>query len=360
MAAPIYHDLSSKIEQYIRENNLKNKLPGTRTLAKKFNVHHVTLLKALHLLKNKGLITIVPASGIYIVPPAPARTKHNVIAIVGMTNQEFFLNKKFVNLEKIFQNTRYNVITISFDSSIFKNNKKILLNFPVDGFLFRFSSLRDEQRQLLENENIPFVSCARREDLPNVTQTDCDHDYGYGLMVDKLIQLGHRQIAFCEFSRIPEYQSYLDNIYKVFKEKLGGDFTPDLFYAPCSSEDLYDMYNENHIKVYMTEALKQLLSLRSPPTAIIAPMPMCRELISLLTQKGIRVPQDISIMAMAYKVQHTNNPDISCVIYDDEEMLCWGAKQLLKKLDDPFAPPECYLQKPLLHDGKTVAPCKKY
>ena len=55
MAAPIYKTLSQKIENYIVDNNIRGKLPGTRQLSREFGVHHVTLLKALHLLKKKGL-----------------------------------------------------------------------------------------------------------------------------------------------------------------------------------------------------------------------------------------------------------------------------------------------------------------
>ena len=56
MVRPIYHELSKKLEDYIRENNITGKLPGTRTLSEMFNVHHVTLSKALHLLEDKGII----------------------------------------------------------------------------------------------------------------------------------------------------------------------------------------------------------------------------------------------------------------------------------------------------------------
>lgn len=359
MPTPIYHNLSLKLENYIRENNISGKLPGTRTLSKMFHVHHVTLSKALHLLEDKGIITIYPASGIYVVPKNPPRQKHNVIAIVGISNQELYLKEKFVELEKYLHARKYNLIAISFDSHIFKDNQKILLNFPVDGFLFRFSSLRNEQRLMLENENIPFVSCARRKDLPHIPQTDCDHDYGYGLMLDKLIGLGHKHIAFCEYSRIPEYQSYLDGICTLFKNKLGNNFSEEYFFTKESSEKLYESFGEDYIKVYMDAAIKHFMSLPQPPTAIIAPLPMCRKLIPLLKKQGLQVPQDISIMAMSYKYEHRYNPEISSIVFDENEMIFWGAQHLLNKLENPALPPECYLQKPIFNPGSTIAPPKK-
>ena len=214
MAAPIYHELSLKIEKYITENNITGKLPGTRFLSKSFGVHHVTLSKALHLLEDKGIITICN-TGVFVNQPNPPRPRYKVIALVA-AQLDFPCNQKVIaEISQYIRKFDYNLIGINFDPDLFLSNKKILLNFPVDGFIFRISTLRNEQAQLLKKENIPFVSGARRKDMPEIDQADCDHDYGYALLLDELIKLGHKKIAFCEFGRVAEYQQYLKDIYSV-------------------------------------------------------------------------------------------------------------------------------------------------
>ena len=188
MAAPVYKDLSLKLEKYIIDNNIDGKLPGTRQLSREFGVNHITLLKALHLLEEKGIIFIEPAKGIF-TSQSRKRPRHHVLALIS-ANLELPWNRELLSkLEQYLKNSGYNLIGISFDSTLFKSNKQLLLNFPVDGFLFRLSSLRNDQAELLLKEKIPFVACSRRKDLPLTDQTDCDHNFGYNMLLDKLLSM---------------------------------------------------------------------------------------------------------------------------------------------------------------------------
>ena len=359
MASAIYQKLSTELENYIRENNLNGKLPGTRTLSKMFNVHHVTLSKALHLLEDKGIITI-SCSGVYVVPPNPVRHKHNVLALVG-SQMEFPGNQKIVSyINKGMREFKYDLIGITFDTNLFLNNQRILFNFPVDGFIFRYSSLRNEQAELLLKEKIPFVACARRKDMPEVDQTDCDHDYGYSLLLDELISLGHRKIAFCEFGRIPEYQRYLKDIYRLFKQKLGDDFNSDYFYVRETGLELWEIYGEDYWEIYPSRAVEHFLSLQEPPTAIIAPAPLFRKIYNILQRKKIRIPEDISMMCMSYIGEKLPDIDVSGIVYDEKKMLAWAAERLIAKLENPDLPPAHYFQKPVYNKGKTVRAIEIY
>ena len=347
MPTPIYRDLSKKIEQYINENNLTGKLPGTRALSKLFNVHHVTLSKALHLLEDKGIITI-NNNGVFVKSSEKNRPEHKVIALVGQ-HMDFPGNRTILSLLKNhIQQYGYNLIGIAFDADLFLNNKKILLNFPVDGFIFRFSSLRNEQAELLLKEKIPFVACARRKDMPDIDQTDCDHNYGYSFMLDELIKQGHRKIAFCDFGRIAEYQRYLKDIYALFKQKLGNDFNTDYFYVRETGLELYEIYGEDYWDIYPNRAVEHFMKLAEPPTALIAPAPLMRKIYKILQDKKIRVNKDISLMSLSYSDDKLPSPDIPYIMYDEKKMLFWAAERLIQKLKNPDLPPAHYFQKPIL------------
>ncbi len=353
MAKPIYHDLSLQIEQYIKGNNLTGKLPGTRTLSKIFKVHHVTLLKALHLLEDKGIVTI-NNNGVFVKSASKDRPKHKVLALVGQ-HMDFPGNQQILStIKNHIQPYGYNLIGIAFDTDLFLNNKKILLNFPADGFIFRFSSLRNEQAKLLMQEKIPFVACARRKDMPDIDQTDCSHDYGYSLMLDELIKQGHRKIAFCEFGRIAEYQRYLKDIYALFKQNLGDDFNPDYFYVRETGLDLLEKYGEAYWDIYPRRAVEHFLSLNEVPTALIAPAPLFRKIYNILQEKGIRVPEDISLMCISYAGEKLPDIDVSGIVYDEQKMLIWAADRLIAKLENPDLPPASYFQQPIYNKGKTV------
>lgn len=354
MAAPIYHDLSIKIKQYIKDNDLTGKLPGTRTLSKIFKVHHVTLSKALHLLETEGFVTFNGTSGIYVTQHEAAKTHYHALAMVGCNMEYSWTRKILTDIRKELSDFSYDLLGITFEKELFLNNKKILFNFPVDGFIFRFSSLRNEQAKLLMQAKIPFVACARRKDLPEIDQTDCDHDYGYGLLLDKLIKLGHRKIAFCEFGRVPEYQRYLKDIYNLFKEKLGSDFNSDYFYVRETGLELWEKYGEEYWNIYPTRAVEHFLSLKEPPTALIAPAPLFRRIYNILSDKKIRIPEDISMMCMSYTDEKLPETDVSGIVYDEKKRLTWAVMRVAEKIKNPDLPAAQYLQKPIFNQGKTV------
>lgn len=359
MAAPVYKDLSLKLEKYIIDNNINGKLPGTRQLSREFGVNHITLLKALHLLEEKGVIFIEPARGIF-TSLSRKRPRHNVLALISANLDQPGNREIQSKLEQYLKNHGYNLIGISFDSALFKDNKQLLLNFPVDGFLFRLSSLRNDQAELLLREKIPFVSCARRKDLPQTDQTDCDHMFGYNLLLDKLLSMGHRRIAFCEFGRIPEYRPYLEDIYSLFAQKMGDSFDESCFYTRETGLEMWEKFGEKYWDIYPRRAVEHFLNLANPPTAIIAPFHLLNRIHKILCQKGVRVPQDISLASMNYASEKSVSADFTRIVYDEEKMLFWGIDRLLAKLvDNPPAEPAYYFQKPEFIPGKTTAVLSK-
>ena len=87
MIAPIYHELSEKLERYIAENGITGKMPGVLKLSRELGVHHVTLSKAMRLLEKKGLLSINGTKGTFVTERTEKRPRHRVLALVGANTE---------------------------------------------------------------------------------------------------------------------------------------------------------------------------------------------------------------------------------------------------------------------------------
>ncbi|OQA88851.1 MAG: hypothetical protein BWY31_00035 [Lentisphaerae bacterium ADurb.Bin242] len=353
MILPIYQNLSEKLEKYIADNGITGRMPGVLKLSRELGVHHVTLSKAMRILEKKGVLSINGTKGTFVHESSVKRPKHHVIALVGADAEQVESKEILTRLNEAARRSGYHVIGITFEEGLYQRNKAILLNFPVDGFLFRMSSLRREQAELLRREEFPMVSGARKEGYPWLDQTDCDHHAGYSLLLDRLLALGHRRIAFLEFDRVPEYRFYLNNIRRVFEEKLGDAFDPDLFYAKERGRDLLLEYGEDYWEIYPERALKFWFALPEPPTAVIAPLPLLIRIDRFLEKMKIKVPQNVSLMLVSSsgKMEYKK---FSGIVYDEYDMLLWGLHCLLDRLNGKVMEPQHYFQKPVFHEGASV------
>ncbi len=352
---PIYCQLSEKIEQYIVDNAIRGRMPGTVRLSNELNVNRVTLIKAMHELERRGVVTICGTKGTFVNDKQNRRTRHRVIGLVGTGLEGRQGQSVIAELNRIAKPFDYRVVGIIFEENMFKENPGLLLNFPVDGLLFRYSTLRREQEELLRRENIPMVSTARRDDCPWLDMVDCDIEAGYGELLRYLKSLGHRRVAFVTFDRSPEYRPYLDCVRAMFERELGRDYDPDLFYAKEFASDVYRKYGEKYREKCSIQVLQYFKSLKRFPTAIVLGMDIWGELQTELKKIGFRIPQDISLAAIQAK-EMVVDPNLSAVVYDEREMLEWGIKRLIDRLMGKQVTPGCHLIKMYFNRGATCGP----
>ena len=268
---PTCMELSRTLEKYICDNGITGKMPGIIKLSRELGVNRITLGKAFHLLEEKGVLVINGTSGTYVNKRNTERPRHHLIGLVGINSRFSVHSEILAALNRLANPAGYHVIGIKCEESLFKQNPKVLLNFPVDAVLFRYSTMFAEQAALLHQNGIPIVSCALRSEFSWLDNGDCDHVTGYGLILDHLLSLGHRRIAFLEFDRYEEYRYYLDTIRDVFRLKLGEDFDPALFFTESMAENLFLQYGQDYMDVYAANAFHAFFDRPHPPTAIVAP-----------------------------------------------------------------------------------------
>ena len=352
MISPIYREISTKLEQYIKEHGITGKLPGTRQLSKELGCHHVTISKAIHLLEDKGLLEIRGVRGVFVrTRNCPPRPLNHVLALVDSMQETPAGRDLLKKMNSFLKDRGFNMIGIRFDESLFQQNPRLLLNFPVDGFLFRYSSLRDIQANLLHEAGIPMVSCARKFGFDWLDQIDCDHEAGYRMLLKKLLDAGHRRIAWIEFDRVPDYRPYLEMVKGCFRSCLGEFFDPELMFVRETKSECCNREGGGCLRNYAERALQYFFSLSQPPTAIIVPgIGLCRELCNVLARMQLRMPEDISVMAIAH-MRGSSGPDpkfaVPGLYYDEDRMLMWGIRRLLERLQDPEIGPEKILIPPV-------------
>ncbi len=112
-----------------------------------------------------------------------------------------------------------------------------------------------------------------------------DNAAGMAAVVDHLVGLGHRRIAFCAPLFTPDYQ--------------------DRYEAVCHSRSRHGLAHEPESDVFLASAGKPdvalsceaLIALPSPPTAIIAGDDfLAFRYIECLAERDLRVPDDISVV----------------------------------------------------------------
>lgn len=66
-----YRKIAAELRRRIEAGEIESQLPGVHALADEFDVSHMTVRKALDVLKDDGLIHAVKSLGTFVTRPAP-------------------------------------------------------------------------------------------------------------------------------------------------------------------------------------------------------------------------------------------------------------------------------------------------
>ena len=327
MSTPIYKEVAEKILEYIRKDQITGRIPGMLKFAEILHVHHKTVKKAVHFLVEKGILEVRGTSGTYLREKKSIRPKRNIIGVVGISVgplTEVFLRP----LRKKAEENNYSLMTIEFNSALFRENRMILQNFPLDGILFRGSSLLKEQFQFLIRDKIPFSAA-----VPSLTKycdvVEFDHAAGYGELLKQLKGMGYRRIAFIEFARLPEYRYYIKTIRRVFMEVLQEDFDPALFHIMESSLYYINNYGRNSGQRFLTDAAEYFSAMEVPPEILISPV-------------QINFPETAKIPGCQHvfvgNMEQVYPEDCGKMKFDEEERLLQGLSFLIARCEGDISP----------------------
>lgn len=199
-----------------------------------------------------------------------------------------FLAELIPGMATVAEAAEYNLILYTSMVGRSQRIQSLCRSREVDGVIIAWPPRLDETvalSQLLADEDMPHIFLPRRVPHSAVSYVAADHAQGARQLTQHLIALGHRRIGF---QRLPEvYETDHDRHAGYVKalNEAGIDYDPQLVISANTGDEDYD-----------ERSLRMFMSLPAPPTAILFfTDPVAIKALSLAKERGIRVPQDLSI-----------------------------------------------------------------
>lgn len=355
-----YLDVAEKLESKIAGRQWKRRLPGVAALSRELGVNSRTVSKALRVLSERGKVEIKPSSGTFIRRDDKRNTSYGAIGVLGLLHTDKRQAELAIIEEQAMANG-YHVLSVEHNKEIFEAKPDILLNIPVDGFIFTNSTLTPNMVNGLTRAGLPFVTINRISDLEGVNWVDFDHKTAHLDILNRLFQLGHRRIAFASFHpAMEEHARRMREIYRGFLEPKGL-WEPMLFIDDADMYEYYRRYGEHYYSIYGMEKASYLMSMKHPPTAVVLTShAMAYGFISQARKMGLSVPADVSLAACTQRPQEAQQETFLTMISGSVfENIKRATTILLDLIDTPRDTPVQELTPMNVIVRESVGPCKQ-
>ena len=294
-----YSPAYSKVAEFL-QNNIRNgifkhgaSLPPEPALAEKLGVSRVTLRHALKNLEQKGLIIRRRgrSGGNFICIPGkgnPVSRTFGIVCNLKNPNREPY----FLDILEGIQSQLGEKANLFLTSTIGDNILDFYNANHLDGVLIINPSVDNADLfNSLLLEAIPHVIISMStEHIKNdkLVSVDTDNRTGSIAAMQYLMRLGHTRIAYIGSHVV--YSNSMDRLngYEKALEENKIEIDSELIHIKGKAQE-YDGFARNAVKV--------MLTLKNPPTAIFAAgFTMAMETILALEEAGLKVPEDVSVL----------------------------------------------------------------
>lgn len=227
----------------------------------------------------------------------------------------------------------------------------------VDG-LVAIGKFQQETLQQLNALQPKAVVIGSNFPLENFDSVNTDFNQATELALQHLLDLGHEKIAFIGAEETSNMHGY-----RPYKTPTTNTYIDMMTYHGYFDEHYFLVAKNTRLDVATGESLAQeaLTSWgEALPTAILAANdPMAIGIIHTLTQQGLRIPQDISVMGINdLSISQYVSPPLSTVHVFTEEMGEQGVELLHKQLHNPDISRRIFLGTELVPRRSTAKPRK--
>ncbi|MGG7618482.1 LacI family DNA-binding transcriptional regulator [Bacillus coreaensis] len=215
------------------------------------------------------------------------------------------------------------------DNEILDGVTQMVQGGRVDGVVLLYSKIEDKVLMYLQERGIPFVVIGKPfKHVEEITHVDNDNFRATKEVTEYLIQLGHDHIAFVGGNL---------NLVVTVERLLG--YEKALREAGIPLNDNY-IVHEEFLREGGQEAVRELLSLKVPPTAlVVADDLMALGVLNTLDELGIKVPEDISIISFNnVLVSEMSRPPLTSVDINIFDLGFEAARSLIQKIENPKEP----------------------
>jgi GntR family transcriptional regulator of arabinose operon len=328
--------IKQAIEKEIETGILK---PGSRIyseneLCRKYNVSRHTVRRALGILSEQGILVRKKGIGTYVAD-IKQTAKSMSVCVISPFLDDYIFPKQIKGIENILTANGYHMqIGITYNKFI--NERRILsamLENPLDGIIAEpaksaLPTLNADIYTRLYEMGVPIVFINTKIPSLQIPCISIDDRKGGYIATKHLIDMGHKKIGI--IAKMDDYKGHLR--FKGYMD------------AICDANISFPM--EESMIWFSTEWKKELFNgafgmdilsrLRECSALFCYNDQIAYVVIELLKQKGVRVPDDISIVSYDNSdyVLYTS-PNISSIEHPSESLGAVAAKNLLRLIKDP-------------------------
>lgn len=286
-----YKEIALELENNVKNNIYREKLPPVRSLVAEFGVANPTMNKALKILVKKGLIIPSGPQGNIISRKKVIRPKTKIVAIFySSINRAISDDLMLQELKLQVEDAGYKPLFMNAPSPNSFDDEEFWSSNWVDGYIFAYSSIKKELAYRLQRKGVPFVTANRLPPECGAHWVDFNLEKTLRILLQALIQAGRQQVMFAYSRRhLSSYDSYMMQIWnEVMKE----------YSRKCSGTLLY--FGDNDVQKNSIECAKKFAECNADALISIGLSPLVIE--SELAITGRQISKDYSLIYRSSKV----------------------------------------------------------
>ena len=274
MAEPVYPVIKEKIEKAIRKGEWSDRLPSTFKLAKRFGASHLTVLKAIKMLKDDGKVIVKERQGTYIVKGDAARPFSPYVGVIGFSQDagvprhdlEYYYLQAIKNY---LEAHGFRMLSIQHFDELDSHFAETLTEMRISGYLFTSSMLTQEVADQFKLKGIPFVSLNRIDKVNGIACADFDNAEGLRCLLRHYLACGHKRIGLAR-RQAPFLLNYSERNLQVYREVLESAkaYHPELLHIFDNDLIFKAPRDPQAADEIADDLFKQYYCCENPPTAL--------------------------------------------------------------------------------------------
>jgi|GEM_PF-2332213 len=332
-------------EQYCTPDQDGQQLPAERDLADQLHVSRTTVRAAITNLEARGLVRRYQGRGTFVTSRATAQKQHPRLAMVWSTlDSEIAAGWAGAAIDRAWHR-KVDLISHLTMADPLREYEILqhLVEQEIDGILIEpvnsiqsGDTLKRQIEELGLGERVPLVVLGSGWDLPNAVRVGFNNEEAGYVATKHLIESGHKRIAHISSSHAPHMTERTAGYRRAMAEaglEVPEDYLLDVSAIPFSP------YNTQMGR----NALRLLLSLPTPPTAIFAYWAELAEgIMTEAEAQGRSIPDELAVIGVAHirqEVLQRLPRSVSTIWYDIDAMAAKGVDVLLETVRGRDIPP---------------------
>ena len=322
---PLYQQLERAIRLNITSGQWVQgfQLPTYRQLAENTGVSMITVQQAIDNLVGQGFLYRRQGQGTFVATQETKTGSYRIGLFLPNLREPFFsFLAQIIQTEAI--NDGYTISIFSYDdgTNLISRAVEIMAEQNVDAFISTPSSNADALAQVLSirERGVPVIIVDGHLDGEPVSSIECDNRQGMAMILDHLIELGHRRIGFASGQCYTfGLRSRMEAFCEVLPER-GLQVNPSYLQISHLDRDEGGW-----------DAAHKLLMLREPPTAIACSTDIVAAgVLRAAKSMNIKVPEELSIVGYddMYLATHLEVP-LTTIKQPVEKIARMAIKKLL-------------------------------